>query len=234
MPLAAPHPPTSARASARRGPRAGLAAVALAIAAGPRIAAADPPPSDLPPLYGTPLPSPAPAPVPASAPAPALAPPGVPVTPPVLPGYARLPPGYAPFAWSGPPMRPIVQSETLPPLPPRRYYSPGLFAGGVVAVGVGMATVLLGSYFVASAPGRIEIYCDTPSFPCAYKTDAQRLTGGAIMMAAGTLVGVAGIPMWFIGARRVVVPDEKKAARAAPLPVDVRVGAGTASLRFRF
>jgi hypothetical protein len=94
-----------------------------------------------------------------------------------------------------------------------------------------MATVLTGSYFVASAAGRIEIYCDTPSFPCAYKTDAQRLTGGAIMMTAGTLVAAAGIPMWFVGAR--YVPDEKKPAQAAP-PVDVRVGAGSASLSFRF
>ena len=54
------------------------------------------------------------------------------------------------------------------------------------------------------------------------------------MMAAGTLVAVAGIPMWFIGAHHVVVPDEKKAARAAPLALDVRVGAGTASLSVRF
>jgi len=117
----------------------------------------------------------------------------------------------------------------LPPLPPRRYNSPSLFAGGVTAVVVGMSTVLLGSYFVASAPGRIEIYCDTPSFPCAYKTDAERLTGGAIMMTAGTLIAVAGVPMWFIGARRVV--DETK---AAALPFDLRVGAGTASLSVRF
>ena len=79
--------------------------------------------------------------------------------------------------WSAPPMRPIVQSESLPAMPPRRYYNPSLFAGGVTAVTVGTATVLVGSYLVASAPGRIEIYCDTPSFPCAYKTDAQRLTG---------------------------------------------------------
>ncbi len=231
MPLASHRPQPHARSA-----YAAVAAAALALVAAPRTAAADPPPSDLPPVGGAPVASPAPAPVPAPAPTP----PTTPVRPPIEPfapfagvgappGLMTTPPGYAaPYPWA-PPMVQAPANVALPPLPPRRYNSPSLFAGGVTAVVVGMSTVLVGSYFVASAPGRIEIYCDTPSFPCAYKTDAQRLTGGAIMMTAGTLIAVAGIPMWFIGARRVV--DEKKAAAQ---PVDVRVGAGTASLSVRF
>jgi hypothetical protein len=69
-----------------------------------------------------------------------------------------------------------------------------------------MAVVLIGSYFVASAAGRIDIFCDQPSIPCAYKNDATRMTGGAITMAVGALIGAAGVPMWVIGAQHVVIP----------------------------
>jgi hypothetical protein len=219
--------------------RATLASLAFALAASARTAAADPPPSDFPPLPTGSSPSAVPPTQPPAlspSPPPALTPPIAPFSPPKLglppapPGYS-IPYGYYPYRVVAPPAREAV---ALPPPPPRHYYSPALFGGGVAAVGVGMGTVLLGSYFVASAAGRIQIYCDTPSFPCAYKTDGQRLTAGAIMMAGGTLVAVAGIPMWFIGSRYVFDTDEKKAARRAEPPVDVRVGAGTASVLVRF
>ena len=92
----------------------------------------------------------------------------------------------------------------------------------------------------SSAPGlrlglaaeRIDIYCDTPSFPCAHSTDAPRMTKAAAADGlAGALAGIAGIPMWFIGSQYEAAPqDEKKVAR---IP-EVRLGAGTASVTFRF
>ncbi len=217
MPL---HPPL---------PRAALASLAFALVASARVAAADPPPSDLPPITTGPATDADKAPPP-----PALVPPSTPITPPRLALPRGLVPGYVPYPYRYP-YQPIVsEAPKLPVPPPRRYYSEGLLAGGVVAVAVGLTSVFIGSYFVASSAGRIEIYCDMPSFPCAYKTDAQRLTGGAIMMAAGGVVGVAGIPMWFIGSRYVFLKDEKKAALGSDPPVDVRVGAGRANLIVRF
>ncbi len=126
---------------------------------------------------------------------------------------------------------PLSDPYALPPLPPRRRKDTGHFVGGVLLVSGGMGIVLAGAYLVASAAERIDIYCDTPSFPCAHKTDAPRMTGGALLMTAGTLAAAAGIPMWFIGSQYVLVPkDEKKAA----LVPEVRVGAGSASLTFHF
>jgi hypothetical protein len=126
---------------------------------------------------------------------------------------------------------PLSDPYALPPLPPRRRHDTGLFVGGVFMVSGGMALALLGAYFVSSAAERIDIYCDTPSFPCAHKTDAPRMTGGALLMTVGALASAGGIPMWFVGSRwEVVRKDEKKAALAP----EVRVGAGTASLTLHF
>jgi hypothetical protein len=98
-----------------------------------------------------------------------------------------------------------------------------LFVGGIVAVTGGMAAVLLGSYFVSSGVGRIEIYCDTPSVPCAYKNDAPRMTGGAVLMVAGALAGVAGIPMWLVGSEYVVIPKGDPQRPTALAPGEPRV-----------
>jgi hypothetical protein len=125
-----------------------------------------------------------------------------------------------------------TEGLTLPPPPPRRRYNMGLFAGGVVAVGGGMALALVGAYLVSSAEDRIYIYCDSTQQPCAYKTDGPRLTGGALLMAGGALVAVAGIPMWFIGSQYVMIPDGERKQPA--LQPEVSVGAGRASVRFRF
>jgi hypothetical protein len=103
---------------------------------------------------------------------------------------------------------------TLPPPLPRRRRDTKLFVGGVVAVTGGMAAVLLGSYFVSTGVGRIEIYCDTPSVPCAYKNDAPRMTGGAVLMIVGAIAGVAGVPMWLFGSQWVVIPKGEPASAA--------------------
>jgi hypothetical protein len=103
----------------------------------------------------------------------------------------------------------------------------------VVSVGAGLTFVLIGSYLVASAADRIPIYCDTPTTPCAFKDDGTRLVGGAIMMAGGTLLGIAGIPMWFVGSRYVTIPKGEQEKKAALVP-ELRLGPGSASVSFRF
>jgi hypothetical protein len=226
-----------------------LAALALAIVAATRTAAAQPTPSDLPAVPtrvapGTPV-TPGTAVTP-GAPVTPGATPGTAVTPGMPPNYgppspsmwptpSELPPGYAaPGYYQAPyPMQtvPLNDPYALPPLPARRRHDNGLFVGGVFMVSGGMALVLLGAYFVASAAERIDIYCDTPSFPCAHKTDGPRLTGGALLMTVGTLAGAAGIPMWFIGSQYELTPKGEKKATLVP---EVRVGAGTGSLTFHF
>jgi hypothetical protein len=147
------------------------------------------------------------------------------------PGY---PPGYSPFA---PPPSSYVDLSALPPPPPRQRYNAPMMAMGIVMVGGGLLSVITGSVLVSESTDRIDIYCDTPSSPCAHKDDASRRTGGALMMAIGAAAGAAGIPLWIIGAKMVPAPrDEKgsappKAAQAWP---EVRVGAGGVSLVGRF
>jgi hypothetical protein len=214
-------------------------------AAKPAPAAPAPPPSVTP---GPPAPVPwAPA-------------PGAPAAPAQYPPYGYPPYGYPPYGYGYPPQGwgpspseippgyqtrggptpgiypagPTDDSISLPPLPPRRRYSTSLFAGGVVAVAGGMALVLLGSYLVASGADRIDIYCDTPGVPCAYKNDGQRMTAGAVMMAGGALVGIAGIPMWLVGSRFVTIPRDETRRKEEALQPELRIGAGTATVSFRF
>lgn len=237
-------------------PRSSLAfAGALAItmiAALP--ASAQTPPSDLPPLPA-PGAQPAPAPAkgaPAKAPAAQAAPgapaPGAPAqgTPPGYPppGYGvppglswmspnEVPPGYAvpgyyPYAMPAPAQATPPPDYRIPPPPPRERRDSSLMIGGIIAVSGGMAAVLTGAYLVSSAAGRIDIFCDSPSFPCAHKTDAPRMTAGVLMMIGGGLAGAAGIPMWAYGSQYVITPpkDQKKAAlvqriTVSPFGVDV-------------
>jgi len=177
------------------------------------------PPSSTPPAAAPPAPS-------STAPAP---PPFVPAAP---PGYGSpyLPYPYPyPYPGVAPPQR--QDPYLLPALPPRRRRDVGLFAGGVTAVTVGVGAVLLGAYLAASAAGRIDIYCDTPAVPCAHKTDGERMTAGAVTMAIGGVIGVAGVPMWIIGSQFVTIP--KGEPRPALVPA-LRVGLGRASATFTF
>jgi hypothetical protein len=242
-------------------PLRGLAGAALtfALAVAARMANADTPPPSAAPVFPGTLVTPSGAPVPAP---PSASPPARPGLPPgyvspgdVPPGYV-VPPGYGappgygvspyygaagPQGYYPPPMAQAAARPApfdpyfLPPPPPRRHYDVKLFAGGVTAVVGGMATVLVGAYFVSSAANRIDIYCDTPSFPCAHLTDASLLTGGAVLMAFGALVGAAGIPMWIVGSQYVTVPkEETKAAREPELGLHLEPHAGSASVSIRF
>ncbi len=95
-----------------------------------------------------------------------------------------------------------------------------------------MAATLVGAFLVSSAVGSIDIYCDSPSFPCAYKTDKPRLAGGVLLMTVGGLAAVAGVPMWVIGSQWIYKPqaDQKKPA----LLPELRVGLGSAAISVRF
>lgn len=222
----------------------GALVVASALASAP--AAADPPP-DLPPLPGSITPSvpAAPAPAPAASPSPAPGPypyPGYPAYP-TRPSSGELPPGYSvPYYYYSPYPMTMGQAFTKPSielaaLPPRKRHSPGMMAGGIVMVAAGVASVIGGAVLVTQSADRIAIYCDMPSFPCAYEDDMQRKTAGALLMAAGALVAAGGIPLWAIGAKMEVVPrpDDKGAApKAGALAPELRVGPGSASLVVRF
>ncbi len=217
LPAAAPAPKPPA--SAVTPPRAAPAPPGLAW-----MAQGAPPTGSLPPGYAPP----------------GYAPPGYATPGAVPPGYATpgyAPPGYAPPGdpasgyYPSPYAMAPRSSYILPESLPRQRRDTGLFVGGVLAVAGGMAAALVGAYLVSSAAGAIDIYCDTPSFPCAHKTDAVRLTGGAIMMAGGAALGIAGIPMWLVGSQYVTVPRGEK--KPAFLP-EVRVGAGSASATLRF
>lgn len=216
-----------------------VAALAAAIAAGDAAAQAPP---DLPPLQ-PPAPAP-PSAQPASpaqpapmTPAPRMAPPGFNWTSPseIPPGFA-MPPGYYPMPYYGRPT-PRPDDYALPPPPPRRRYNTGMWVGGVIMVGAGIATAILGAGLVSSASDRVDIYCDSPSFPCAHKDDDGMKTLGAILMAGGAIMGAAGIPMWLVGSRFVPVtkgaPGDPAPARPALSP-EVRIGPGVASFSLRF
>jgi hypothetical protein len=223
-------------------------AVALGAALISPVAAADPPP-DLPPLVA---PQPGPAAPRAAQPAPGQPAPGAPRAPgpgspaPLPPGLswmspAETPPGYPQPAYAQPypgyyPMPypqavPRQESYVLPPPPPRQHQSTGMFVGGVLMVSGGLVGVIAGAVLVSSSANRIDIYCDSPSFPCAHKDDAARKGAGAAVMTIGALVGAAGIPMWIVGARLVPAPKDEK--RPALVP-DLRVGAGTATVTVSF
>jgi hypothetical protein len=230
--------------------------IAAALVASPRFAAADPPP-DLPPLGGPPVGAP-----PAAQPAPPVAPPALsPPRPGPYGGYpapglvyppgmspGEIPPGMAvpypmPYYYPQPPQGPRPSSYDLPEPPPRRRHDAGMFAGGVVLVGAGLVGVISGAVLVSSSANRIDIYCDSPSFPCAHMDDNARKTAGALVMAGGAIMGAVGIPLWLLGSR--LVPLGKGPAGApgqAPAPApqrpalqpELRVGAGAATVTLRF
>jgi|GEM_PF-1098737 len=98
-------------------------------------------------------------------------------------------------------------------------------------VGGGLVAVIAGAVLVSTSANRIDIYCDSPSFPCGHKDDAARKNVGAALMAIGGLAGAAGIPVWLVGAKLVPLPRAEK--RPALVP-ELRVGAGVARVTVSF
>jgi hypothetical protein len=237
-----------------------LAALGLALAAAlatPAAAAQQPgAPPDLPPVAGPPVqvaPEPPKGAPPAAPPAmqPQPVPPGAQSYPYPYPyGYGypppglswmspnEVPPGFAPNGAPGlAPQKPrTVDDYNLPEPPPRRRYNQGMWVGGILMVVGGLASVITGAALVSTSANRIDIYCDSPSFPCAHKDDDSRKTGGVLFMAAGAVVGAAGIPLWLVGSKLVPLgkPDAQPQPGRPALVPEIKVGAGTATVTVRF
>jgi len=148
------------------------------------------------------------------------------------------------YYYQQPPQQgPRPDEYNLPPPPPRRYNSAGMVAGGVVILTKNITTIITNSILISTAANRIDIYCDSPSFPCAHTDDATRKSAGIVFMAGGALLAAAGVPLWLIGARQVplsappagtpVAPGAPAQPPHASLP-EVRVGLGTASVTVHF
>lgn len=225
--------------------------IAAALGASPAIAQAPPAP-DLPPLSGPPVQPAQPAPpgppapsAPSTTPKPKQPGPGhyAGATPPGWMSPQEMPPGFVPYPYPYYyyPQQPLAARKDvdyrLPPPPPRRRNDVGMLAGGVVMVAAGLGAVIGGAVLVSTSVNRIDIYCDSPSFPCAHMDDNARKTGGALLMAGGALVGAAGIPLWIIGSKLVPLVNDRGQPGTQPKPAlvpDIRVGAGTASVTIRF
>jgi len=234
----------------RRRVALGLA-LGLALAAPPAAAQQPAAPPDLPPVAGPPVPV-APPKAPPGTPPPQ---PGAPGAQPVAPypypypyGYGypppglswaspgEVPPGMAPPAGYAPQAQRTADDYHLPPPPPRRRLNTGMWIGGILVVVGGIGSVITGAAFVSTSANRIDIYCDSPSFPCAHKDDDARRSAGVFLMAAGGVVGAAGIPLWLVGSRLVPLarPGDKPPPGKPALAPELRVGAGTATLTVRF
>lgn len=207
---------------------ASIAVAALGLAAP---AAADPPP-DLPPVVAPPPSSPPPPAKPAAAPPALPVPTFAPQPYPTWTAPGPFPPGY-PGGYPGGAMpaytSPYNPAEyAIPPPPPRRRYSPGMHASGVALVVVGLSSVITGAALISSATNRIDVYCDTPSFPCAHLDDTARRNGGIATMAVGAVMSAVGVPLWIVGSK--LVPLAPQAAPAAA----IHFGPAQAKLTIRF
>jgi hypothetical protein len=80
--------------------------------------------------------------------------------------------------------------------------SSGMFAGGAVMVGVGGGALVVGAFVVAIG------FASTCFICTGQNNDHTAVTAGGILMLAGGIVAVAGIPLLIIGSRRVIGPPE--------------------------
>jgi hypothetical protein len=213
--------------------RARLVAASFAIAglgaAAP--AAADPPP-DLPPVLAPPPSAPPAKPV-ASQPAPPVqaVPTFAPQPYPTWNAPGPFPPGYPGAAMPAyaSPYNP-AEYALPPPPPPRQRHNPAMYASGVALVVVGLSSVITGAALISTATNRIDVYCDTPSFPCAHLDDAPRRNGGIAVMAVGAAMAAVGMPLWIVGSKLVLIRPAPRAAPAAEL----RFGPAQARLAVSF
>jgi hypothetical protein len=185
---------------------------------------------------------------PAGAPAAAEgAPPAPPLAPAAVPGapmapWVGPPPGYAPPSWWAPPPSALV--------PERR--SPGMMITGATLFGLGATAttaggVLLGlliTHPCVDAGQDVPVSTGPSPGGAAHRGDehiraaGQALSacdGGLVTVAFGLIVagaatGVAGVPFYVVGARRV---PPKAYAPASAVP-EIKVGLGGGSLRWTF
>jgi hypothetical protein len=113
---------------------------------------------------------------------------------------------------------------------------------GILATSAGAVGLLSGLAAFASANNRIDVYCDGGN-RCGTRDDEDLQVAGAVLMVAGGVLALGGIPLWIIGARRVPLdpegtktPDGAPASPSSPPPpaATLRIGPGTASFTVSF
>ncbi|HEY3446164.1 MAG TPA: hypothetical protein VGK67_07355 [Myxococcales bacterium] len=152
-------------------------------------------------------------------------PPPVPPVPPVpLPAAAPLiSPVMVPIPALPPPPR---------PLPPVRYErrSKIVMGTGIAMVGLGVVAFLTGAGLAIDGESRAPTVCENyrNGQRCFENPNRQpRIDAGRVTMLVGAAVGVVGIPIWSIGAKRVPVKETAPSAQLS-------AGPGSAALTLRF
>jgi hypothetical protein len=102
-----------------------------------------------------------------------------------------------------------------------------MIAAGSVLISVATTAVIAGASLYAGASQQQSFVCDGfgPCMPPAPDSGAR--AGGAALMVIGVVAMGVGIPLLAIGAQKV--PD-----RDAALVPSVRIGAGSAALKWSF
>jgi hypothetical protein len=116
-------------------------------------------------------------------------------------------------------------------------------AVGIVTTSVGAIGLLSGLAAFASANNRVDVYCDGGN-RCGTRDDEDLQVAGAVMMIAGGVLALGGLPLWIIGARRVPLdpedtktpPDGTPGSPSSPPPpaATLRIGPGNASFTVSF
>lgn len=216
------------------GAALGLLALTGARPADAQQPSAPPPPP--PPATATTAPA-TPPPPPSSTGAPTTPPPAAPgavppdgAAPPAggyPPPQGGYPPGYGPYGpygypyGGGPYYGPApYYPEPTPAPPPTKRANGTLMAAGIIMTSVGAIGVLSGLATFASANNRIDIYGDGGQ-KIGTRDDEGMQVAAAVLMIGGGVVGIAGIPMWVIGGKRVPLdeselPKESTTPGAAP------------------
>ena len=139
------------------------------------------------------------------------------------PGYpppaGSYPPGYAPYGPYGYPYGypydPAYYPGPTPRPPPTRRANGTLMAVGIGMVGVGAVGVLSGLAAFATANNRIDVYGDGGQ-RIGTRDDEDLQVAAAVLTISSAVVGVAGIPLWVIGGKRVPLEGSEKNDPAAP------------------
>jgi hypothetical protein len=100
---------------------------------------------------------------------------------------------------------------------------------GIVLSGAGVIMILAGSA-VYSTPDAYDCSCITAPCDCGSSSDT---TTGTVLLVAGAIAAVGGIPLIVIGARKVPAEPEKNVEATAFLP-ELGIGPASASLRWSF
>lgn len=198
------------------------------------------PPAAPPPGYAPPPPAYAPPPPGYGAP-----PPGYGAPPPGY-GYGVPPPGYPPPPGYAPPAYyPHPYGYYAPYAPPGYYGGPGTgpvpelkerFSTPMMVVGISLTAlgaigIFAGAFMLGESESTNCVYYDAASYnECG--PDEDLATSGAVLLVAGGITAVIGIPLIVVGARKV--PKQNQDPTQISLRPDVLVGRRSAALRWSF